>query len=104
MQTINNYQELLKAIESNDVCLIKIGTTWCGPCKLTQSNMEELEKTNPDVCFINVDADSSDDAIIEHFHVMSVPVTIVTKNGEVVSREIGLQTVHQLKERINQKS
>lgn len=101
MQTINNYQELLKAIESNDVCLIKIGTTWCGPCKLTQSNMEELEKTNHDVCFINVDADSSDDAIIEHFHVMSVPVTIVTKNGEVVSREIGLQTVHQLKERIN---
>ena len=100
MQTINNYLELLDKIKENNICVIKIGTTWCGPCKVTHTNMENMEKIYPDVCFINVDADDCDGHIVEHFHVMSVPTTVVTKGGEVISKEVGLQTIQHLEERI----
>lgn len=100
MVTINKYDELKKAFKDHDECLVKIGTTWCGPCKVTQKNIENIEKYYNDVYFINVDADEADDQILEKFSVRSVPVTIVVKNGEVVSKTVGLQTEVQLKDRL----
>jgi len=100
MVTINKYDELKSALASHDECLVKIGTSSCGPCKMVQKNMEDIEKFHSDVYFIDVDAEESDDRIIEEFSVRNVPVTLVIKNGEVVSRQVGLQTQAQLEERL----
>ena len=34
MITINNFDEFNKAINEHELCMVKIGTNWCGPCKV----------------------------------------------------------------------
>lgn len=100
MVEINDYKELIKTIGSHENCFIKIGAPWCNPCKLVQKNIESIEKFYPDIYFISVDVDLADDKIIESFNVRSVPVTIRTMNGEIISKETGLQTVAQIEDRL----
>lgn len=100
MVTINKYDDLQETYKSHETCVVKIGTAWCGPCKLVQKNIENLEKIHPDVYFINVSADEADDQILEDYGVMSVPVTLVVKEGKVISRVVGMQTEAQLEERL----
>jgi thiol-disulfide isomerase/thioredoxin len=63
MITINNYEDLQKAIEEHVVCLVKIGASWCGPCKVIQKNIESIEELYPDVYFIDVEADQAEDIV-----------------------------------------
>ena len=90
MITINKYDELKQAFESHSKCLVKIGTPWCGPCKMVQERIENIEKHHSDICFINVNADDVDDEILDEFQVRNVPVVLFVENGEVVSRRTGL--------------
>lgn len=99
MILINNINELEKTIKENELCLIKIGTSHCGPCKIVQRNIEDIEKYNTDVCFINVDAEEADD-IVEKYNVRGVPVVLVIKNGEIVSRTVGIQNQADLENRL----
>lgn len=100
MNIINNYEEFIKAINTHDICLVKIGTAWCGPCKVVQKNIEDIEKLHSNVYFIDVDAEEADE-IVEKFGVRNVPVVLVIKNGQVDSKSVGVQTQAQLEDRIN---
>lgn len=99
MVVINELDKFNKAISEHNVCVAKIGTSWCGPCKLVEENIKKIEKSYPDVYFINVDAEESDD-IVDEYNVRNVPVVIVFKDGKCDSRTIGLQTEEQLKSRL----
>lgn len=100
MVVINKLDDFNKAIEEHELCLVKIGTTWCGPCKVVQKNIEDIEKLHSDVYFIDVDAEEADD-IVEKYGVRNVPVVLVIKNGEVDSKTVGVQTQAQLEDRLN---
>ena len=100
MVLINELEKFNKAIEEHSLCMVKIGTPWCGPCKMVQQNMENVEKTHNDVYFINVNADEADE-INEKYGIRSVPVVLVIKDGEVISRSVGVQTQEQLEDRLN---
>lgn len=100
MVTINNYADFITAINEHEVCLVKIGADWCGPCKVVQKNIEDIEKLHSDVYFIDVDAEEADD-IVDEFGVRNVPVVLVVKNGEVDSKTVGVQTQAQLEDRLN---
>jgi thioredoxin 1 len=101
MVTINDLDTLKEAYASHDICLVKIGTPWCGPCKLVQKSIENIEKSHADIYFININADETDDKILEEYGVRGVPVTIVVKNGEVASKVVGIQNEAQLEDRLN---
>lgn len=36
MIVINNLDKFKETIKEHDICLVKIGTSWCGPCKTVQ--------------------------------------------------------------------
>ena len=102
MVVINNLDDFNKAVEEHNICLVKIGTTWCGPCKVVQKNIENIEKQHSDVYFINIDADEADDEILEKYSVRNVPVILFINNGELISKEIGILTEAQLEDKLNQ--
>ena len=100
MIKIDNYDELMSSIGTYK-CMLKISTPWCGPCKVVKKNIESIENEYPDVSFIDIDADDCDDKIIEDFGIRGVPVVILYNQGEEIDRTVGLQTVEQLKNRLN---
>ena len=62
--------------------------------------VEDIEKFHTDVCFIEVDVDEADEEIIDMFNVRNLPMTIVVKNGVIISKEVGIQTQAQLEDRL----
>lgn len=61
---------------------------WCGPCKTIAKSLENLESKYPDVKFGKCDVDSCT-KIAEEFHIRSVPIVSVFKNGKQVSTLVG---------------
>ena len=100
MIKIDNYDELMSSIGTGKY-MLKISTPWCGPCKMVRQNIESIENDYGDVTFVDIDADDCDDKIIEDFGVRGVPVVILYNHGEEIDRTIGLQTIEQLKNRLN---
>lgn len=73
--------------------LLDFWAEWCGPCKIMEPIFDEIEKEYSNkltIKKINVD-ESEHQALVDQYHVMSVPTYIFLKDGEVVDQVIGAQ-------------
>lgn len=61
---------------------------WCGPCKLAEPVIEELSEQHKDIVFAKLDVDQSPQTP-QKFGIMSIPTTVLFKNGQEVSRTTG---------------
>jgi thioredoxin 1 len=68
--------------------VIDFWATWCGPCKLMNPILEEVEKENPYLTITRVDIDSDKD-MVEQYNIQSVPTYVILKDGKEVDRIIG---------------
>lgn len=68
--------------------VIDFWATWCGPCKLMNPILEEVEKENPGLTITRIDIDSDKD-MVEKYNIQSVPTYIILKDGKEVDRIIG---------------
>ncbi len=70
--------------------LLDFWAEWCGPCKLMEPVLNEIEKElagKVEVVKINVDEDQAESA---KYGVMSIPTYIVLKDDKEVGRKVGL--------------
>ncbi len=81
--------------------LVKIGTGFCGPCKLVEENLKQLESDYPGTEFYLVDAEEAED-LVEELGIRNVPTLIRYKDGVEVGRRVGMATIEQLKEFIGE--
>jgi len=68
--------------------VIDFWATWCGPCKLMNPILDEVEKENPDLTITRIDIDS-DKNMVEQYKIQSVPTYVILKDGKEVDRIIG---------------
>jgi thioredoxin 1 len=68
--------------------VIDFWATWCGPCKLMNPIIDEVEKENPDLTITRIDIDSNKD-MVEQYNIQSVPTYIILKDGKEIDRIIG---------------
>lgn len=69
--------------------LVDFWATWCGPCKLAEPVLDELSNVNKDkllVMKLNVDENM---ATAQKYSVLSIPTTILYKEGKEVGRQVG---------------
>ena len=68
--------------------VIDFWATWCGPCKLMNPILDEVEKEYPNLAITRVDIDSVKD-MVEQYNIQSVPTYVILKDGKEVDRIIG---------------
>ena len=84
------------SIIGNGVTLVDFWADWCGPCKMQAPVIDELGdkyEGKVTVAKLNVDDEPS---IAARFGVMSIPTVIVYRQGEEVTRRVGVQSLDQL--------
>ncbi len=68
--------------------VIDFWSTWCGPCKLMNPIIDEVEKEYSDLTITRVDIDSDKD-MVEKYGIQSVPTYVILKDGVEIDRIIG---------------
>ena len=97
MEQINKekFDELLKG-EKPVVC--DFFATWCGPCKMLAPVMEEVSKEFEDkAVFVKVDVDDNME-LSARYGIMSIPLVIIFKGGEVAAKSLGYMSKSEVKE------
>lgn len=79
--------------------VIKFSASWCGPCRVLESNLKDFDK-----CEIKrYDVDEADEDLLVKYGIRNVPTTIIVdENGKELHRFIGLFKVSDLENKLDE--
>jgi thioredoxin 1 len=85
--TTENFTERI----ANGVVVVDIWTTWCGPCKMLSTIIDEVgAHFGESVLVGKLDADTNGD-LVKELGIRNIPTVLIYKNGEVVDRFVGVK-------------
>ena len=83
----NEFEE--KVLKSDKVVIVDFYATWCGPCKVMSTIIDEVAKEAKDFIVYKLDVDDADD-LAREYGIMSIPCVISFKDGKELKRSVGL--------------
>ncbi|WP_088835319.1 thioredoxin [Paenibacillus tyrfis] len=88
-------------LQSEGFTLVNFWAPWCGPCRSFAPILEafDLEPKN-EAKILKVNVDESPETAAQ-FGIMSIPTTILFKNGDPIDKVIGVLSVEGLKQFIS---
>ena len=93
--TINQENFDDQVTRSSAPVLLDFWAAWCGPCSMLSPVVEELAEEHPEISFGKVNVDEQVE-LMQRFHIASIPMFIVIKDGEVAKKSIGLLSKEEL--------
>lgn len=85
--TSANFEE--EVLNSDKTVLIDFYADWCGPCKMFSPIVESVAQENEDIKVVKIDVDNAQDLAMK-YQVMSIPTTVIIKDGKEVNRVVGM--------------
>ena len=95
--TSANFEE--EVLNSDKTVLIDFYADWCGPCKAYSPIVESVAAENEDIKVVKIDVDNAQDIAMK-YQVMSIPTTVIIKNGQEVNRAVGMMSKSDLVEMV----
>lgn len=91
LREVNSESFDKEVLKSEKPVLVEFGAVWCQPCRILEPVLEELAKEWGDsVKVAKLDVDEATQLTM-NYQVLSVPTTMLFKNGEVLERMVGYQ-------------
>lgn len=93
----------LAAETNNPLTVIDFWAPWCGPCKILDPILADLEADYGDQIHfgrMNVDGNQK---VSEKYHVLSVPSLVIFKNGKAAEKVSGIYPKDKLRKYFDQK-
>ena len=95
-------EKLSDIIQSSQLTLVDFYATWCGPCRMMHTVLEQLKKELGDsIRIVKVDVDKNE-AVAMQMRIQSVPTLMIFKEGEMKWRQSGAMPSSELKRVIAQ--
>ena len=89
-------------INSDTPTLVDFTATWCGPCKAMAPILEQLAtKIGDKGKIIKIDVDKNP-GIAQKMQIQGVPTFVLYKQGKILWRDSGMQTLANLQSLIEQ--
>lgn len=86
--TITNENFQTEVMHADKPVLLDFWAPWCGPCRMVSPVVEEIAAERPDIKVGKVNVDEQP-ALAAQFGVMSIPMLVVIKNGQIVNQAVG---------------
>jgi thioredoxin 1 len=87
--------------DSRDTVVLDFHADWCQPCKTMAPVLENLQSQHPDIVVGGVDVDR-EPQLVEKFSISSLPTVLVCKNGKVERKMVGISSLNELEEAVNE--
>ena len=84
--TSANFDEVV--VKSDKTVLLDFYANWCGPCKMVSPIVDKIAEEHPEYLVGKVNVDEEGD-LARKFHVASIPLLVVMRDGEVVDSVVG---------------
>jgi len=88
---IENAAAFDQLINSEALLVVDCTATWCGPCKLVATLMDQLAEAYADkakVCKLDLD---SNQEVAKRFGIRSIPAVMFFKGGELMETLVGVK-------------
>jgi len=93
--TDDNFDQLIK---ENPVLLVDFWAEWCMPCKMFAPTLAEFaQEMNGKVAVAKLNVDEARDTAMK-YNVMSIPTSMLFKNGKLVDKITGAVSKQMLKQ------
>ena len=84
--SIYNFTE--EVINSQRPVLVDCWASWCGPCKMLATVIDEITNEKDDFKFVKINVDKEEELAMK-YDIKSIPTLVIIKNGTEVDRISG---------------
>ena len=84
--TDDNFQA--EVLEADRPVLVDFWAPWCGPCRIIAPHLEELQSGREDIRVVKLNVDDNPQTAAT-YNVMSIPMLLLFKHGQVAHQIIG---------------